>query len=88
MLPTAPSLWHVARHIHSFAATILDRVFLLSGQLQRFRFDVQGIDGLHAQLDQGKGVLVFGSHLGSFDALRVLGNARESAGGEVVTLPD
>ena len=76
VLPTAPTLWHVARHIHTFAATILDRVFLLVGQLQRFEFEVQGIDGLHAQLDRGKGVLVFGSHLGSFDALRVLATRR------------
>lgn len=76
VLPTAPTSWHVARHIHTFAATILDRVFLLVGQLERFAFEVQGIDGLHAQLDQGKGVLVFGSHLGSFDALRVLATQR------------
>lgn len=76
VLPMSPTLWHIARHIHTFAATILDRVFLLVGQLQRFEFEVQGIDGLHAQLDQGKGVLVFGSHLGSFDALRVLATRR------------
>ena len=76
VLPVPPTLWHVARHIHTFAATILDRVFLLVGELQRFRFEISGIDGLHAQLDQGKGVLVFGSHLGSFDALRVLATRR------------
>ena len=76
VLPTAPTLWHIARHIHAFAATILDRVFLLLGQLQRFAFDIQGIDDLQAQLDGGKGVLVFGSHLGSFDALRVLATRR------------
>lgn len=63
---------HVARHIHTFASTILDRVFLLSGQLQRFDFDVVGLPALEAQLAHGSGVLLFGSHLGSFDALRVL----------------
>ncbi|MCK4710566.1 MAG: lipid A biosynthesis acyltransferase, partial [Gammaproteobacteria bacterium] len=31
-----PSLWNVARHIYFFAATILDRVFFLTGQFERF----------------------------------------------------
>ena len=75
VLPQAPGLRHVARHIHTFAATILDRVFLLSGELSRFDIQVSGLDELHAQLDRG-GVLVFGSHLGSFDALRVLATRR------------
>ena len=66
----------VARHIHAFASTILDRVFLLSGQLQRFVIDTEGLEVLHEQLDRGRGVLVFGSHLGSFDALRVLARER------------
>ena len=76
VLPVAPTLWHVARHLHTFAATILDRVFLLVGQLERFEFEISGLDDLHAQLDRGRGALVFGSHLGSFDALRVLATRR------------
>ncbi|MDO5506295.1 MAG: acyltransferase [Pseudoxanthomonas suwonensis] len=64
---------HVARHIHSFASTILDRVFLLGGQVDRFDVTVTGLDTLHRDLDQGRGVLLFGSHLGSFEVLRVLG---------------
>jgi predicted LPLAT superfamily acyltransferase len=76
VLPQAPGLRHVARHIHTFASTILDRVFLLSGQLERFDIQVSGLDQLHAQLDRGQGALVFGSHLGSFDALRVLATRR------------
>ncbi|HJW47708.1 MAG TPA: acyltransferase [Lysobacter sp.] len=76
VLPTPPLVFHVARHIHTFASTILDRVFLLSGQLQRFAFDVQGLDALQTQLDRGQGTLLFGSHLGSFDALRVLATRR------------
>ena len=66
----------VARHIHTFAATILDRVFLLGGDMQRFDIRVSGLESLHAALDRGQGVLVFGSHLGSFEVLRVLGRQR------------
>ncbi len=76
VLPRPPRLLDVARHVHTFASTILDRVFMLTGQMQRFVVDVRGIDALHAALDQGRGVLVFGSHLGSFDALRALSRAR------------
>lgn len=76
VLPRTPTLLDVARHIHTFASTTLDRVFLLSGQLQRFDFEVSGLDDLQAQLDRGQGALIFGSHLGSFDALRVLATRR------------
>jgi predicted LPLAT superfamily acyltransferase len=76
VLPVEPDWLHVARHIHTFASTILDRVFLLSGQLDRFAFQVEGLAALEAQLDRGQGVMVIGSHLGSFDALRVLATRR------------
>lgn len=70
------TLRDVARHIHTFASTILDRVFLLSGQIDRFDIRTTGLDALHAPLDRGQGVLLVGSHLGSFDAMRVLGTKR------------
>ncbi|GGJ96584.1 acyltransferase [Luteimonas terricola] len=66
----------IARHIHTFAATILDRVFLLGGDMRRFDIRVSGLESLHAALDRRQGVLVFGSHLGSFEVLRVLGRQR------------
>ena len=65
-----------ARHIHTFSSTILDRVFLLGGDLDRFDVDVSGLHDLHRLLDQGRGVLLFGSHLGSFEVLRVLATRR------------
>jgi predicted LPLAT superfamily acyltransferase len=70
------TLRDVARHIHTFASTILDRVFLLSGKIDRFDIRVHGVEVVHEPLDRGQGVLMFGSHLGSFDAMRVLGTQR------------
>lgn len=64
------------RHVHTFASTILDRVFLLGGRLDDFEVTVHGLDSLHAALDQRRGVLLFGSHLGSFEVLRVLARER------------
>ena len=74
------TLWDAAKHIHTFAATILDRLFLLgdgpASLARRFRVTVSGLDELHAHLDQGRGMLLYGSHLGSFEVLRVLSQSR------------
>lgn len=70
------SWWDGARHVHTFASTILDRVFLLGGPIDRFDVRVVGLDALHAALDQKRGVLLFGSHHGSFEVLRVLATRR------------
>jgi predicted LPLAT superfamily acyltransferase len=70
------SLWQVARHIHCFAAVILDRAFLLFESFKRFDIRVYGLDDLRNAWARQQGVLVFGSHLGSFEALRVLAQLR------------
>jgi predicted LPLAT superfamily acyltransferase len=77
-------LREVARHIHCFASTILDRVFLLSESFRRFDVRVYGIDAVHEAMAGGRGVLLLGSHLGSFDALRVLSELRPDVSVRVV----
>ncbi|MGH8025751.1 MAG: acyltransferase [Pseudoxanthomonas sp.] len=69
-------LWAVAKHIHTFAATILDRVFLLGGRFGGFDVRITGLPELHEVLDRRQGVLLFGSHLGSFEVMRVLAQQR------------
>lgn len=66
------SAFAVMRHIHCFASTILDRVFLLSGQFGRFDVRVEGGEDLHARILPDRGVLLLGAHAGSFEVLRVL----------------
>jgi predicted LPLAT superfamily acyltransferase len=65
--------WHVFRHFHCFAATILDRVYLLKGEFQRFDVTLHHKEILHRQVESGKGCILLGSHLGSFEVLRTLG---------------
>jgi predicted LPLAT superfamily acyltransferase len=65
--------WHVFRHFHSFAATILDRVYLLRGEFDRFDVTVHGKQIVQRQLETAKGSILLGSHLGSFEVLRALG---------------
>jgi predicted LPLAT superfamily acyltransferase len=65
--------WHVFRHFYCFAATILDRVYLLRGEFERFRVTIGGRELLQRQIETGKGGILLGSHLGSFEVLRTLG---------------
>ena len=65
--------WHVFRHFYCFAATILDRVYLLRGEFERFRVTIHGRELLQRQLETSKGGILLGSHLGSFEVLRALG---------------
>jgi predicted LPLAT superfamily acyltransferase len=68
--PRIADLW---RHYFSFAATVLDRVYLLAGQLERFDIEMRGLDELEAVLAKGRGCLLLGAHLGSFELLRAAG---------------
>jgi predicted LPLAT superfamily acyltransferase len=68
--------WHVFRHLYYFAATILDRVYLLTGEFQRFDVKVHQRELLHQQVESGHGCILLGSHLGSFEVLRALGVTR------------
>lgn len=61
------------RHIHCFAATILDRVYFLTGRLERFEIEIFGGQIILDQVASGRGCILLGSHLGSFEALRAIG---------------
>jgi predicted LPLAT superfamily acyltransferase len=69
----AASARHVFRHFHWFAATILDRVYLLRGKFAYFDVTIHQAEVLHRQINSGKGCILLGSHLGSFEVLRALG---------------
>ena len=76
--------WNVFRHIHCFSCTILDRLFLFSERFRRFDIRAHGLPELDRALEGGKGVLLIGSHLGSFDALRVLSLERPEVSVRIV----
>jgi len=66
----------VLRHLHCYAATILDRAFLLARSTRGFDIRIYGLDQVETQIAPGRGVLLLGAHIGSFEALRVLADAR------------
>lgn len=68
-----PTWRQVFQHIHCFAATILDRVYFLTGQLERFEVEIHGGQWILDQAASGQGCILLGAHLGSFEALRAIG---------------
>ena len=67
-----PGLWQSFLHYREFALSIADRIGLWGGREEDFEFAFSGrehFDRLHAE---GRGAILYGAHLGSFDALRVL----------------
>ncbi|MEO8836980.1 MAG: acyl-CoA synthetase [Caldimonas sp.] len=72
-----PATWSdVYRHLHTFATTVLDRVYLLQERFDLFAFEAHGTEAILAPFAAGEGVLAFGAHLGSFEALRMIGHEK------------
>ena len=68
-----PGLADLFRHYFSFAACILDRVFLLNGHTDLFDVRVHGEELVRDILQSGSGCLLIGAHFGSFEVARALG---------------
>jgi predicted LPLAT superfamily acyltransferase len=64
------------RQILSFATTIHDRVYLINGQFEIFNITLQGEDLMLAQSDSGRGALLMGAHMGSFEVMHSLGRSQ------------
>ena len=88
VLERQPGRWQILRHIHCFAATILDRVFLLSDRLQGFDIRIHDTDLLLERMDAGRGCILLGSHLGSFEVLRALASRRRHFPLKVLMYPE
>ncbi|MEO6362247.1 MAG: acyl-CoA synthetase [Caldimonas sp.] len=69
-----PATWRDGyAHVFAFCSVVLDRVYLLQERFADFRFEASGVDSILAPTARGEGVLAFGAHLGSFEALRMIG---------------
>jgi predicted LPLAT superfamily acyltransferase len=71
-----PASWaDVFAHVHAFAGTLLDRVYMANGDFRRFRVTIEGASLVADALRFGKGCLLLGSHLGSFDLMTLANRA-------------
>ena len=59
----------VFAHIYSFATTLLDRVYMAAGNFEKFEVTIEGLPLVDRALQTGRGCVLLGSHLGSFDLL-------------------
>lgn len=66
------TLRDIFRHYFFFASTILDRIFLLDGRNELFEIHVQGKELLKEALSGGRGCLLVGAHMGSFEILHTV----------------
>ena len=73
-------LMDTAKHIHCFASTILDRIFLLTDRFDEFEIQIHGEEIAREYGRRETGCLLVGSHLGSFEVLRSLGVQRGDEG--------
>ena len=72
-----PADWRdVYRHIHHFAATVLDRVYFLQERFDAFALRTTDIELMDERLRRGEGAFMVGAHFGSFEALRAAGAGR------------
>lgn len=67
----------VFRHLLTFATTLLDRVYLAAGDFQRFEVEIVGLSVVDRLLQDGKGCVLLGSHLGSFDLMMLAQRAMD-----------
>jgi predicted LPLAT superfamily acyltransferase len=58
--------------ILSFATTIHDRVYLINGQFEKFNISVEGEDMVLGHEPKGRGALLLGAHMGSFEVMHSL----------------
>jgi len=72
-LEREPSFTDLYRHFHSFASTIHDRVFMLNARFDLFQVEVHGEGIIRDVLAPGRGAILMGAHMGSFEGVRALG---------------
>ena len=61
------------RNFYAYAAALHDRIYLLCGRFEDLEVSVDGAAPLDALLARGRGCVLLGSHLGSFEAVRAVG---------------
>jgi hypothetical protein len=72
-----PSFRERYRHLHAFAAVVLDRVYFVRGRMENFELTLTGNGLVDDTLAAGRGAFLLGAHLGSFEALHAVGTERQ-----------
>src|SRR5262249_9668500 len=76
-LGSRPNWRHSFLHYWTFGLSILDRVGFWLGRTDEFTFVFHGETHTRRLQQEGRGAILLGAHLGSFDALRALASQRQ-----------
>jgi predicted LPLAT superfamily acyltransferase len=76
------------RHVLSFATSIHDRVYLLTDRPELFQVTVSGEPQMRAVLAHGRGAVLLGAHVGSFEIVRIVGALRAGVTVTMAMYPD
>jgi predicted LPLAT superfamily acyltransferase len=87
-LGRAPTWRDQYRHFHSFASTVLDRVYFARGDTAGFDLSMHGDAGCDDTLASGRGGFLLGAHLGSFESLHAAGKSFPGMQVTMVMYPD
>lgn len=71
-----PSFGRVYAHVLRFAHVAVDRLFLIAGKDRDLVFESHGTEHLRAAQETGRGAILLGAHLGSFEAMRRVARGR------------
>lgn len=64
-------------HLFVFATTLLDRIYLVNGRQRELTVEMNNEPAFWQALAQGRGCLLLGSHLGSFEMLSIIGSVEK-----------
>lgn len=70
------------RQMLAFASVVHDRIYLVNDQFDQFDIQLHGHEAAREMLASGRGLMLMGAHMGSFEVLRSLG--RQQPGLRVV----
>lgn len=77
ILGRVPGIVDLFRHYHCFASTLLDRPYFLTGRFAPYDIRVHGEEVMLAIHRSGRGGILMGAHIGSFEILRCLATTRQ-----------
>ncbi len=75
-LKRPPSALEIYKHFLYFSSVTHDRLYLLAGGFDSFNITIQGQSDIDKALEDETGVMLYGAHFGSFEAVRYTANNR------------
>lgn len=73
----SPTLKDQYKHFLYFAMVTHDRLYMLAGRYEYFEFSISGEPTIRKALNNGSGLMLYGAHFGSFEAVRFTARKEE-----------